>query len=47
MIEDHIDTDLFEIIDGHNKILVPGFIDQHVHITGGSGEGSFKPKLLR
>ena len=44
MIEDHIDTDLFEMIDGHNKILVPGFIDQHVHITGGGGEGSFKTK---
>lgn len=23
------------------KILTPGFLDQHVHITGGGGEGSF------
>ncbi|MGN1168393.1 MAG: beta-aspartyl-peptidase [Lachnospiraceae bacterium] len=30
-----------EIIDGENKILTPGFIDQHVHITGGGGEGGF------
>ena len=30
-----------EIIDGENKILTPGLIDQHVHITGGGGEGSF------
>lgn len=44
MIEDHINCDLFPIIDGTNKILVPGFIDQHVHITGGGGEGSFKTK---
>lgn len=43
-IEDSIDCDLFDIIDGTNKILVPGFIDQHVHITGGGGEGSFKTK---
>lgn len=43
-IDDHIDTDLFDIIDGSNKILLPGFIDQHVHITGGGGEGSFKTK---
>jgi len=26
-------------IDGTNKILTPGFIDQHVHIAGGGGEG--------
>ena len=44
MIEDDIDCDLFEIIDGTNKKLVPGFIDQHVHITGGGGEGSFHTK---
>lgn len=30
-----------EIIDAENKILTPGLIDQHVHITGGGGEGSF------
>jgi len=33
-----------EIIDGSNKILVPGFIDSHVHILGGGGEGGFKTR---
>lgn len=33
-----------EVIDGREKMLVPGFIDQHVHITGGGGEGSFHTK---
>lgn len=30
-----------EIIDGSHKILTPGFIDGHVHIIGGGGEGGF------
>ncbi|WP_223701938.1 beta-aspartyl-peptidase [Sutcliffiella deserti] len=30
-----------EVIDGTGKLLVPGFIDSHVHITGGGGEGSY------
>ena len=34
-----------KIIDGTGKILIPGFIDQHVHITGGGGEGSFKTRV--
>ena len=29
----------FQEIDGSQKILAPGFIDQHVHIAGGGGEG--------
>ena len=28
-----------KIIDGAGKTLIPGIIDQHVHITGGGGEG--------
>jgi len=32
------------IIDGENKILTPGFIDAHVHILGGGGEGGFKTR---
>ncbi|KYO64335.1 beta-aspartyl-peptidase [Thermovenabulum gondwanense] len=28
-----------EIVDLQEKYLCPGFIDQHVHITGGGGEG--------
>lgn len=47
LIEDNIklDNDKVTVIDGSNKILVPGFIDQHVHITGGGGEGSFKTRV--
>lgn len=30
-----------EIIDAGGRKLVPGFIDSHVHILGGGGEGSF------
>ena len=37
-------TDLpvaYEVFDGTDMILTPGLIDQHVHVTGGGGEGSF------
>ncbi len=27
------------------KKLIPGLIDNHVHITGGGGEGSFKTRV--
>ncbi|MBR5020795.1 MAG: beta-aspartyl-peptidase [Oscillospiraceae bacterium] len=30
-----------KVIDGAGKRLIPGIIDQHVHITGGGGEGGF------
>lgn len=30
-----------QVIDGTGKIITPGIIDQHVHVTGGGGEGSF------
>jgi beta-aspartyl-dipeptidase (metallo-type) len=33
-----------EIINGEGKILVPGFIDTHVHILGGGGEGGFSTR---
>ncbi|MEG2786373.1 MAG: beta-aspartyl-peptidase [Romboutsia sp.] len=47
LIEDDINlnNNKVTVIDGSNKILVPGFIDQHVHITGGGGEGSFKTRV--
>lgn len=32
------------IIDGDNLLLFPGFIDSHVHINGGGGEGGFKTR---
>ncbi len=38
-----------EEIDGKGKTAVPGFIDQHVHVTGGGGEGGFHtrtPELM-
>ncbi|MGL4402621.1 MAG: amidohydrolase family protein, partial [Fusobacteriaceae bacterium] len=34
-----------KIIDATGKKIVPGFIDPHVHITGGGGEGSFKTRV--
>lgn len=33
-----------EIYDGSNMIGIPGLIDQHIHITGGGGEGGFATK---
>lgn len=41
-----IPSDFIEIkvIDGKDKILLPGFIDCHVHIVGGGGEGGFKTR---
>jgi len=33
-----------EVIDARNLITVPGFIDGHVHMMGGGGEGGFKTR---
>jgi beta-aspartyl-dipeptidase (metallo-type) len=33
-----------EIIDASGMILTPGFIDSHVHILGGGGEGGFRTR---
>ena len=30
-----------EVIDGEDRLLFPGFIDNHVHINGAGGEGGF------
>ncbi|MCG8482402.1 MAG: beta-aspartyl-peptidase [Clostridia bacterium] len=44
-IDEKIDFDdpIFdvEVINAEGKIVVPGFIDQHVHIIGGGGEAGF------
>ncbi|MDX8362591.1 MULTISPECIES: beta-aspartyl-peptidase [Bacillaceae] len=38
-----VEHDLFdvEVIDAMGKVVVPGFIDQHVHLIGGGGELGF------
>jgi beta-aspartyl-dipeptidase (metallo-type) len=44
IIQGHIDIgkDIdIELIDAQGRLLVPGFIDSHVHIIGGGGEGGF------
>jgi beta-aspartyl-dipeptidase (metallo-type) len=33
-----------DVIDAEGKKIVPGFIDSHVHIIGGGGEGSFRTR---
>jgi beta-aspartyl-dipeptidase (metallo-type) len=32
-------------VNAQGLMAVPGFIDQHVHVTGGGGEGSFKTRV--
>lgn len=33
-----------EVVEAKGKFLVPGFIDMHVHIAGGGGEGGFSTR---
>lgn len=46
-IKDRIDLDLsalsVHVIDGTGKLLVPGFIDSHVHLIGGGEKAGLKP----
>lgn len=34
-----------EKFDAKGKTIIPGLIDQHIHITGGGGEGSFETRV--
>ena len=43
----NIDKNLCTVIDGTGKMLVPGFIDGHVHLIGGGGEGGFRTRAPR
>ncbi|OOE12240.1 beta-aspartyl-peptidase [Fictibacillus arsenicus] len=47
-ISDHIEWPSsnidIHVIDGAGKIVAPGFIDAHVHITGGGGEGGYRTR---
>ncbi len=48
-VEDHISIAFgnaleVNILQGSGQILTPGFVDSHVHIIGGGGEGGFKTR---
>ena len=47
MIKEEIPVcyDNCQVIDGSGMVLTPGIIDQHVHVTGGGGEGSFHTRV--
>lgn len=41
----HVGLPEMEVIDAQGKRLIPGLIDQHVHVTGGGGEGGFATRV--
>lgn len=45
-VADSISSDIpnTEVVDLKGKKVIPGLIDQHVHITGGGGEGGFQTR---
>lgn len=43
-LEKIFDKDL-DIINIHNRYVIPGYIDTHVHLTGGGGEGGFSSRV--
>lgn len=40
-----IDRKDLVVIEGRGRLAIPGYIDQHVHITGGGGEGGFATRI--
>lgn len=46
-IADRIDISYegMKVLDGEGRHAIPGYIDQHVHVTGGGGEGSFSTQV--
>ncbi|WP_409294839.1 beta-aspartyl-peptidase [Peribacillus sp. SCS-26] len=49
MIDEFIEVpagleEITNVVDAAHKLVVPGFIDSHVHIMGGGGEGSYKTR---
>ena len=48
LIEDSINVEncglCVKVIEASGKLVFPGFIDSHVHILGGGGEGGFKTR---
>ena len=46
-VSDKVDCvfDGMEVIDGGGMRAIPGYMDQHIHITGGGGEGGFSNQV--
>ena len=42
---DHFYEPLVKTFDAEGRVGVPGYFDQHVHVTGGGGEGGFIYKV--
>lgn len=43
--EIRLDRGDLTVIEGNERLAIPGYIDQHVHVTGGGGEGGFTTRI--